>query len=105
MSMPPYRRKAPEWLQSTITQSRLDLKLPKLRWFISQQPPTDHKNVNSIDVTAEFEKLAAADEWAIHIKAFDLPKQDKQLVLDTAGIVRLGELLAEASRQHSGESP
>jgi hypothetical protein len=96
MSMPSYRKNAPQWLQSTIAKSRQDLALPALRWYISQQPPTDHERVNSIDVTSELEKAAAADSNLIHIKAFDLPKQEKKLVIDTAGIVRLGELLAES---------
>ena len=40
------------------------------------------------------EQVAAADDHLIHIKAFDLPKQEKKLVIDTAGIIRLGELIA-----------
>jgi len=96
MSMPPYRKNAPKWLRSTIAQSRQDLALPALKWYVSQQPPTNHKRVNSIDVTTELEGIAAADSNLIHIKAFDLPKQDKKLVIDTAGIVRLGELIAES---------
>jgi hypothetical protein len=95
MSMHPYRKQAPEWLRSTVHQSRRDLELPNLKWYVSQQPPTDHERVNSIDVTAEIEKLAAADSDLVHIKAFDLPAQEKQLVIDTAGIVRLGELIAK----------
>ena len=95
MSMPPYRKQAPQWLKSTITQSRADLGAPALKWFVSQQPPTDDKRVNQIDVTAEIEKLAAADEHTIHLKAFDLPPQEKKLVLDTPGIIKLGEVLAE----------
>ncbi|MFT5109110.1 MAG: hypothetical protein ACI9UA_004757, partial [Pseudoalteromonas tetraodonis] len=96
MSMPPYRNEAPQWLQSTVEQSRKDLKRPGLRWFVSQQPPTDDKRVNEIDVTAGIEAIAAADKNLIHIKAFDLPDQEKKLVLDTAAVVRLGELLAES---------
>ena len=96
MSMHPYRKQAPEWLLSTVSQSRRDLELPNLKWYVSQQPPTDHERVNSIDVTAEFEKLAAADSDLLHIKAFNLPAQEKKLVIDTAGIVRLGELIAQA---------
>lgn len=94
MSFSPYRKAAPERLQSIIEQCRRDLNLPNLKWYLSQQPPTDHKSVNSIDVTTEFERLAAADADLIHIKAFALPKQEKKLVLDTVGIVRLGELIA-----------
>lgn len=95
MSMPPYRKQAAMWLQSTVTQSRQDLGLPKLKWYVSQQPPTDHESVNAIDVTSEIAAVAAADPNLFHIKAFDLPPQPKQLVIDTAGVVRLGELMAE----------
>ena len=102
MSMPSYRKNAPEWLRSTIAQSRVDLQMPSLNWYVSQQPPTDDKRVNSIDVTTEIEKLAEADSHLIHIKATDLPKQEKKIVLDTAGIVRLGELIAESYfKRHS----
>jgi hypothetical protein len=99
MSMPPYRKIAPQWLQSTVAQSRRDMAMPALKWYVSQQPPTDHERVNSIDVTTELEKIAASDSNLIHIKAFDLPKQEKKLVVDTAGIIRLGELIAESYLQ------
>ncbi|MBW8040611.1 MAG: sialate O-acetylesterase [Planctomycetes bacterium] len=94
MSMGHYRKNAAKWLHSTIVQSRQDLAMPALKWFVSQQPPTDHKDVNSIDVTAALERIAAADSGLIHIKAFDLPRQEKKLVIDTSGIVQLGELIA-----------
>ena len=103
MSMPPYRKNAPRWLKSTVAQSRRDLALPTLKWFVSQQPPTDHERVNSIDVTAELASLAATDGDLFHIKAFGLPPQEKQLVLDTAGIVRLGEIVAESYLQLAGQ--
>ena len=96
MSFSPYRKKAAERLQSIVKQSREDLALPKLKWFVSQQPPTDDEGVNKIDVTAAIEKVAAPDDRLIHIKAFDLPKQQKKLVIDTEGIVRLGEVIAKA---------
>ncbi len=95
MSMPPYRKQSPEWLKSTIAQSRLDLKRPKLKWIVSQQAPTDDKRVNGIEVMSKFEALAKADRNMVHLKASDLPKQEKKLVLDSAGVIRLGEILAE----------
>ena len=94
MSMGQYRRKAPGWLASTVAQSRQDLKMPDLKWFVSQQPPTDDERVNKIDVVAGIEKVAAVDKNFIHIKAFDLPEQEKKLVITTEGIVELGELIA-----------
>ena len=98
MSFSPYRRDATKRLQSLIEQSRRDLSLPKLTWVVSQQPATDDKAVNAIDVVADIEKMAAVDDDVIHLKAFELPDQEKQLVLDTAGILRLGELLASVAR-------
>ena len=95
MSWGPFRQGAPKRLMSFVTQSREDLGLPALKWYVSQQPPTDDKRVNSIDVTAELEKAVASDEHLVHIKAFDLPEQEKKLVIDTRGTVWLGEKLAK----------
>ncbi len=95
MAFGPYRSNAAKWLQSTVAKSREDLALPALKWFASQQPPTDEKGLNRIDVTANLAAIAAADPAFIHLKAFDLPPQKEKLVITTAGIVRLGELLAE----------
>lgn len=100
MSFGPYRRAAAKWLQATVAQSRADLALPALKWYVSQQPPTDEKGLNAIDVTANLAALAAADPAFIHIKAFDLPQQREQLVIETAGVVRLGELLARSYLEH-----
>jgi hypothetical protein len=96
MSWGPFRRGAPARLQALVKQSRIDLGLPELRWFVSQQPPTDDEGVNEIDVNAMLAEVVAADPNLIHIKAFDLPPQDKKLVLDTKGVVALGELLAKS---------
>ena len=41
-------------------------------------------------------KLAAADENLIHTKAFDLPKQEKKIVITTEGIVVLGKVIARS---------
>jgi hypothetical protein len=100
MSFSPYRKDAPERLRSIIAQSRVDLSLPTLNWYVSQQPPTDDKGVNAIDVTRALEEVAASDDHLIHLKAFDLPEQEKKLVLDTAGILRLGEVIAEGYLKH-----
>jgi hypothetical protein len=94
MSFAPYRKQAAKRLRVIIEQCRADLARPDLRWFVSQQPPTDDEAVNAIDVTADLERLAAADPALVHIKAFDLPPQEKKLVISTTGIVELGELLA-----------
>jgi hypothetical protein len=96
MSWGPFRTGAPERVMALVSQSRRDLARPSLRWFVSQQPPTDDPAVNSIDVTAHLEEAFAADPLVVHIKAFDLPPQEKKLVIDTRGIVWLGERLAQA---------
>ena len=96
MSFGPYRERAAERLASLVARSREDLGLASLRWYVSQQPPTDHESVNAIDVTADLERLAAADPNLIHIKAFDLPGRGQELVITTEGIVALGEELADS---------
>ena len=96
MSFHPYRRQAAERLQAIIAKSRADLGKPGLQWYVSQQPPTDDKRVNNVDVVAEVSAAAAADPHLMHIKALDLPPQEKKLVITTEGIVKLGEFIARA---------
>jgi hypothetical protein len=96
MSFGPHRKNAAKWLTSFVGQSRSDLELPNLKWYVSQQRPTDHEQVNAIDVVAAIEQAAARDSNLVHIRAFELPEQEKQLVIDTAGIVALGEVIAAA---------
>jgi len=100
MSFGPYRHEAAKWLRSIVAQSRQDLALPSLKWYVSQQPPTDTKELNRIDVTANLASIAASDPAFIHLKAFHLPPQDEKLVITTPGIVRLGEVLAQGYLEH-----
>ena len=100
MSFAQYRQNAAKWLQSTVVRSRADLGLPTLKWFVSQQPPTDEKGLNRIDVTANLDAFAATDHLLIHLKLFNLPPQLEQLVITTPGIVHLGELLAQGYLDH-----
>jgi hypothetical protein len=100
MAFGPYRRDAAKWLQSTVAQSRLDLALPALKWHVSQQLPPAEEGLDSIDVTANLAATAAADPAFIHLKVFDLPPPQEKLVINTGGIVRLGELLARSHLQH-----
>jgi len=96
MSFYPYREQAASRIQAFANESRKDLKQPKLTWYVSQQPPTDHESVNKSDVTSRIRQVAAEDKYMVHIEAFDLPDQRKELVLDTAAVVALGQILAEA---------
>ncbi|MFP6872134.1 MAG: sialate O-acetylesterase, partial [Verrucomicrobiales bacterium] len=96
MSFHPYRKQAAERLRAIIAQSRKDLASSKLKWYVSQQPPTDVERLNDLDVVSDMVKAAAADPGFIHLKAFNLPPQEKMLVITTEGIVQLGELIARA---------
>ena len=96
MAFGPYRNAAAKWLQASVSQSRQDLAIPTLKWFVSQQRPTDKKGISKIDVTEHLAALAAADPWLQHWKAFDLPAQREELVITTEGIVGLGTFLAES---------
>ena len=100
MSFHPYRKQAAERLEAIIAQSRKDLGRPALKWYVSQQPPTNDKSVNNIDVVANVDMAAAADPTLIHLKAFNLPSQEKKLVISTAGIVELGEFIAKSYLGH-----
>ena len=94
MSFHPYRRDAAQRVQAIVHQSRQDLAMAELKWYVSQQPPTDVERLNKLDVVADFTKVAAADANFIHLKTFNLPPQEKMLVITTEGIVRLGEVIA-----------
>ena len=96
MAFGPYRKQAAKWLQSTVARSRVDLARPSLKWFVSQQLPPDQKGLNQLDIIADLAALASADNAFIHIKAFDLPPQPEKLVLDSAGVLKLGEVLAQS---------
>jgi len=95
MSFHPYRKEAAKRVQTIIAQSRKDLGQPKLKWYVSQQPPTDVERLNNLDVVADMAKASAADSGFIHLKAFNLPPQEKMLVITTEGIVQLGEVIAK----------
>lgn len=94
MSWGPFRENAASRVMELISQSRKDLNTPNLTWYVSQQPPTDDKAVNSIDVTADLVDRFKDDPNIQYIQAFDLPPQEKKLVLDAAGIVELGKRYA-----------
>ncbi|MBT5846158.1 MAG: hypothetical protein HOH86_06155 [Verrucomicrobiales bacterium] len=95
MSFHPYRKEAAARVQTIINQSRKDLAQPKLRWFVSQQSPTDVERLNNLDIVSDMAKVAAVDPDFIHLKAFNLPPQEKMLVITTEGIVQLGEVIAK----------
>ena len=95
MSWEPFRKGAPDRTASLVTAVRRDLQQPDLKWYISQQPPTDHESVNRVDVMANVAQATAGDANIRHIELTDLPPQREQLVIDAAGIIWLGERLAK----------
>ena len=95
MSFYPYRKDAASRLQAIVNQSRMDLELSDLNWYVSQQPPTDDERVNQVDVVSMVKAIAEKDPHLHHIKVFNLPPQQKKLVITTEGIVRLGESIAK----------
>lgn len=96
MAFAPYRRSSVAWLKSVVAASRQDLGTPSLRWFVSLQPTPADNGLDAIDVGLELDALASADPMVVHVRALDLPPQPEKLVLDTAGVVRLGEILGRA---------
>ena len=96
MSWTPFRKEAARRLGQVAAKLREDLQMPELRWVVSQQRPTDHKDVNRVDPVAMVRELCAADPYMDHVEAFEPPPQPKQLVFDTAGVVWLGRVLADA---------
>ena len=52
--------------------------------------------MNNVDVVADVSAVAAADPHMVHIQGFELPPQEKKLVITTEGIVRIGEEIAKA---------
>ena len=100
MSFHPYRKEAAARVQAIINQSRKDLAQPKLRWYVSQQTPTDMEKLNNLDVVGDMAKVAATDPSFIHLKTFNLPPQEKMLVITTEGIVQLGEVIAKGYLNH-----
>ena len=95
MSFYPYRKDAASRLQAIVNQSRMDLELSDLNWYVSQQPPTDDERVNQVDVVSMVKAIAEKDSHLHHIKVFDLPVQEKKLVITTAGILHLGKSIAD----------
>ena len=77
-------------------QSRVDLDMKNLKWVRQPTTTNKHRELKQIRSSCPIEKLASQDEFIFHIKAFDLPKQPKRLVLDSRGIVALGTKLADA---------
>lgn len=100
MSWGRFRKMAAQRLDDLIQQSRKDLQRPKLRWFVSQQPPTDDKRVNGIDATQMMTDAIGTDDNTILLQWGDrIPAQPKKLVLNTEAVVWLGQQLANAYLQ------
>ncbi len=79
--------------------------MDEFRWLEDGNDPAVRKWTDTQNRRTESGKAltAAADPAFHHLKAFDLaPHQDK-LVINTGGIVKLGELLAHSYLEHTAE--
>jgi hypothetical protein len=83
-------------LKNFIACWRRDLKLPNLRFYLGELCTKTIWGMDNRDNILAIR--TAADKAFIHIKAFDLPPQPEKLVLDTAGVLKLGEVLAQSYR-------
>jgi len=94
MSYGRYKTNAAGWLKRIVEQSRKDLRLDELKWFISQQPPTSYKNANETNVVAQLSEWSETDKNTIHVEALGLLKEDEHILMDAEGVVQLGLLLS-----------
>jgi hypothetical protein len=96
MAYGPYRRQINKWLKELISQSRMDVGQPNLKWFVSQQAPSEPLGPREPRIEDELAAMAAADSYFIRIPTTDLPPQREKIVITAPGIVKLGELLARS---------
>ncbi|MBC7967715.1 MAG: hypothetical protein H7Z17_17515 [Fuerstia sp.] len=89
----PYAQNYSKWLKQLIDRTRLDLKLPDLPWFISEQ----HKDApwQNIDmVNSGLNEMAVSDSRITIIKTSHLPHAQHHF--GTKGTLLLGEEFAES---------
>jgi hypothetical protein len=96
MSFAQYKSKAAQWVQALVDQSRSDLKMDKLNWFISQQAPTEFEGAAKINVLEQMQGWAKSNPHNHHIEALDLVHKDEHILMDSEGTVQLGLLLANS---------
>ena len=94
MSFASYKTNAADWIKRFVEQSRKDLKQKGLKWFISQQPPTQFDGANETDVTGQLQAWAKTDRTTIYVAALGLVKEDEHILMDTEAVVKLGLLLS-----------
>ena len=99
MSFHPYRRAAAERVAELVRASRRDLARPSLRWYLSQQAPTDLEHLQELDAVSDVARFAESDEHTVHLPLEGAPKE-RALVMEAAGVVWLGEWLAERVAEH-----
>jgi hypothetical protein len=95
-----YHKNLGPWMKQLIARSRADLKLPHLKWFISEQ----HEKAiwrNMTVVNEAMNKLAQEDANITVIKTSHLPHQ--RLHFGTRGTILLGESYATAWAKESLE--
>ena len=81
--------------ETFMNATRRDLDLPKLPWFLNEQPmiPASISGDKKLyDLNADLQLLAAQDAHLHFIKTTDLPH--RPVVFGTKGIIALGERMA-----------
>ncbi|MHC4822978.1 MAG: sialate O-acetylesterase [Planctomycetota bacterium] len=96
MSFGQYKSKATAWVRKLVDQSRRDLNIEDLPWFLSQQPPIQFEGAADVDVTKQLQDWAEPNESNFHIEASGLVKKDEHILMDSEGVVGLGLLLSNA---------
>jgi len=89
----PYARDYAKWMKQLVDQTRLDLKLPDLPWFISEQH-TDAPWRNMDIVNAGLNEMAVSDPRITILRTSHLPHAQHHF--GTAGTLLLGEEMANA---------
>ena len=95
MSFHPYRRMAAERVAELVRASRRDLERPALPWYLSQQAPTKLERLKELDPVKDIARFAESDEHTVHLPLEGSPQERERLVMEAAGVVWLGEWLAE----------
>ena len=93
----PYAQNYSTRMKQLIDQTRLDLKLPDLPWFISEQ----HKDApwqNMDTVNAGLNEIAVSDPRVTIIKTSHLPHAQHHF--GTKGTLLLGEEMADTLLKH-----
>lgn len=96
MSFGSYKSQAVAWLNACVEQSRVDLNIPDLPWFVSQQPATQFERAPKADVNGELQEWSASHESNYHLRAEGMIMKGEHILMNSEGVAKLGLLLSNA---------